>query len=520
MPKASAIKKIILSIIVAIALTLSFVPYARAQESWYNQDFKAWFLKVYDTSNSQEIFGERYTAAQVQWILYSLASNAILLPKDLAHCVFGGEITSDECVNQIKDILDIEGTFRKTSGPTQDNGALSAVFGGRPISAISYFLSTAQRWHLIPEAKAQEGFGFTALSPVLGLWRATRNIAYAFAVIAVLVLAFMIMFRVKISPQVVITAQSALPKIAIALVLITFSYAIAGFMIDLVYVAIGLLSLVVSNSGILTFSQPEAFKILTDGYWGMGGLGLIAAYGMGFSLVLLATIFAVLGPASLMGGLISMAIAPLIFAIIFLLVIAFLFAALKLLWTLLKTYVNILLLIIFAPLQISLGIFSSSAGFGSWLRGLLANLAVYPVVGALFMVALVFLKGALVLARPEIATKIGINPEPFAQGVWNPPLTLGATTAGGGLLWLLASLVVIFIIPKTADMIKAMIEGKPFGYGTAIGEAFGPAVGLGKVGGLYGIGKAVEYGERKSFAEGVPPPVWTQLARRLTGLRK
>ena len=67
----SLITKIILSCLVFILLTFSFVPYVHAQEggSWYNQSFQEWFTKVND-SPPNEIFGERYTAAQVQWIIY------------------------------------------------------------------------------------------------------------------------------------------------------------------------------------------------------------------------------------------------------------------------------------------------------------------------------------------------------------------------------------------------------------------------------------------------------------------
>jgi hypothetical protein len=51
---------------------------------------------------------------------------------------------------------------------------------------------------------------------------------------------------------------------------------------------------------------------------------------------------------------------------------------------------------------------------------------------------------------------------------------------GGDLdiVWLFASFVVITLIPNIAGIIKSMIQGKPFGYGTAIGEAIVP-IGMG-----------------------------------------
>jgi len=72
-------------------------------------------------------------------------------------------------------------------------------------------------------------------------------------------MAFMIMFRVRISPQTVITVQSALPKIIFTLILITFSYAIAGFLIDLMYVVIGIFSFIVTQGGIFDGSATDLF---------------------------------------------------------------------------------------------------------------------------------------------------------------------------------------------------------------------------------------------------------------------
>ena len=67
-------KKLLLSFFAFMMLTFSFVPLAYAQAEpgkWYNQSFQEWITKV-DDSPESEIFGERYTAAQVQWVIYGL----------------------------------------------------------------------------------------------------------------------------------------------------------------------------------------------------------------------------------------------------------------------------------------------------------------------------------------------------------------------------------------------------------------------------------------------------------------
>jgi len=69
------------------------------------------------------------------------------------------------------------------------------------------------------------------------------------------------MFRMKMNPQTVISIENALPKIVIALILITFSFAIAGFLIDLTYISMGLIVSMLSNNpkgG--TYYDATAFK--------------------------------------------------------------------------------------------------------------------------------------------------------------------------------------------------------------------------------------------------------------------
>lgn len=76
------------------------------------------------------------------------------------------------------------------------------------------------------------GFG---LEPILGIWKALRNIAYALLAIVMVFIGLMIMVRKKISPQVAVTAENALPKVALSAVLITFSYPIGAFLVSMIF---------------------------------------------------------------------------------------------------------------------------------------------------------------------------------------------------------------------------------------------------------------------------------------------
>jgi hypothetical protein len=64
----------------------------------------------------------------------------------------------------------------------------------------------------------------------------------------------------------------------------------------------------------------------------------------------------------------------------------------------------------------------------------------------------------------------GIAANVVNGGAW-PPL-LGNT--GAGALLLGVSFVLFTLIPKANEIVQGFITGRPFAYGTAIGEAFGP----------------------------------------------
>ncbi|MGB4966253.1 MAG: hypothetical protein WBO77_04055, partial [Microgenomates group bacterium] len=119
-----------------------------------------------------------------------------------------------------------------------------------PASGIAYIQHSFQDAGFITRANAAEGVGFTSLRPFLPVWKAFRNMAYMILVIVIIVLGFMIMFQYKIDSHTIISVQSALPRIVIALLVITFSYAIAGLMIDLMYVIILLIFQIFSSSGL------------------------------------------------------------------------------------------------------------------------------------------------------------------------------------------------------------------------------------------------------------------------------
>ena len=488
-------KKLLISLLIGLTVFLSFAPYlspakADTTSTWYNQSFQDWYGKVYDTQNPDEIFGERYTAAQVQWIIYGLISYLFNLTGNtqIFSCALSSQGNLSTCADAITKLFTYSSPNPNIAQGGQNKSLLSLVFAtDRPISGISYVRAKIQNFGLVSTVHAQSvGFGFTALTGVQNMWRSFRDIAFGLFVLVAIVFAFMIMFRVKLTPQTVVSVQSALPKIILALILVTFSYAIAGFLVDLMYVLIGLASLAVAPLipvnwflNWFKFTQMNAtdvFNLLTVGPWGAGVFGLLGLYlGPLIALLIIAfAIFAAIGTAGSATGVLAVvgAVGAILFLILAIIaIIVLLWTSIKVIWALIKAFANILLLTIFAPIQIALGPIIPSLGFGTWLKSFVSNLAVFIVTGILGLFAWIF--SIMAWAGMFTGPTLTLSTSGTSTSPW-PPL-LGAGSLSGGLLFIGVSFVLFTLIPKANEIIQGFITGRPFAYGTAIGEAFVPA---------------------------------------------
>lgn len=124
---------------------------------------------------------------------------------------------------------------------------IALPFINMPASGVYWAYSGLQSAGFIQKTMAAEGIGFSVIKPYASLWKIFRDLAYMVLVIILITIGFMIIFRAKINPQTVISVENALPKIVISLILITFSFAIAGFLIDLMYVVIIIIVSVLSG---------------------------------------------------------------------------------------------------------------------------------------------------------------------------------------------------------------------------------------------------------------------------------
>ncbi len=110
------------------------------------------------------------------------------------------------------------------------------------------------------------GLGYTLLQPVMGLWEWSRNLVLIFYVVIVIILSFLILFRQSLGGQASVTLINSIPSLILSLVLVTLSYPIAGFFVDLIYIGTG----VVQNS-LLTAPGAPGREFMTSTHLGLEG---------------------------------------------------------------------------------------------------------------------------------------------------------------------------------------------------------------------------------------------------------
>src|SRR3990172_6318850 len=152
----------------------------------------------------------------------------------------------------------------ETNTVTQNWGALAtvsnmtiALYKAPPASGVQYLAGEFQKFNPVQPAYAQEGIGFGALTPVQKIWTVFRNLSYVLFVIVFVIIGFMIMLRAHISPQAVATIQDSIPRLVVALILVTFSYAIAGLFIDLMFLFLNIALNFLDASGLITLKEAS-----------------------------------------------------------------------------------------------------------------------------------------------------------------------------------------------------------------------------------------------------------------------
>lgn len=378
--------------------------------------------------------------------------------------------------------------------PVSSNGIIGQMsnfiglaYKSPPVSFSNYLADIRQNIEehgIVKPAYAQgAGFGFNNLLPVIDIWRAFRNVAYFVFILVFVLYGFMIMFRMKINPQNVATFQSAIPKIVLTLILITFAYAIAGFMIDLMYVIFNLILSVFQTSGLITSSDHLAVKVAS------GQAGIFASWAV------LSFISSWFVPSALINVLtnlpgalsvvldILLTVSGLGLIVRIIIFIAVGYSIVKLIFKLFEAYIAVIIQVIFSPLILLQDVLPGSDAFGGWLRNIVANLSVFPVTMIMFLLSYIFMIQPFVgdivvfgINLGNLGPVAGVQNLQSASTGFNMPLIggfgtgLGANVNSASILAVIGFFILL-MASKYVDMVKDALKVPPFKYGTAIGES-------------------------------------------------
>lgn len=381
-----------------------------------------------------------------------------------------------------------------------------------PITSTMYMQYLSSNFHPFGQksyaAGVSQTIGYAGLQPLLNLWVGFRNLAYVFLVIAFVGIGLAVMLRVKIDPRTVMTIQNQIPKIIIGIILITFSFAIAAFLVDVMYVITYLLLNFIAtaaNDTSLMGTNPVgqnpyglAFSLFPVGIFGvmtgvqlavqgivgnlLAGIPLLGGLMQGLAWILpptnlicafqhlpdpIGATIANLTPCVLLNSNMDVGPAPLIGDIAALVVFISVIVALWKLWLgLIKAYLMILFQVTLGPVMILGGVIpGAKLGFGSWFRGLAAHLAIFPVVIAVFA-----------LAREFITAFGGFQVFPTDKGYFIPP-GIGDLGSGAGLGGVL-SFATVMLLPVIPDAVLKTFKAESQ-LSNAVGQ--GMAVGVGAI---------------------------------------
>ncbi|MBN1263418.1 MAG: hypothetical protein JW991_03595 [Candidatus Pacebacteria bacterium] len=422
-------------------------------ESFVSETFKALFLGI-----------PIYYLTRIELI------NCLYWGVLCSHKVFSGDIADfGDCLNVVPYCADAALWFVENKEPLPIAGLESGILTRTltmtrlisqkmPVSGFRYFSWLGQKVGLSQPAQAQ-GFGYNSMAGLIPWWTVFRNAAYALFAVAAVIIGFMIMFRTKLDPRTVVTIQQALPKMIITLLLVTFSYAIVGLIMDLIWFSTLFAYEIVSSVG--DFRNTLAY----DGF--RRGLMERSAFGYSMWRILpnsfIASFVGLANAAqAVFGGPAGLTEQGLMVIGWFILAAILLWTAIKTTWMIIKAFIFLVLYTIVAPLWIFMDVFPGSKAFNGWLKNVMAQAVTFPVTGTLFVLSSIFMGGA----RGEIPIGLEARAHEIRlplMGEFSPEHALQILGLG-----------MFFYAPKIAEMAQSMLKAGLGGRDTAIGEAVGP----------------------------------------------
>jgi len=153
-----------------------------------------------------------------------------------------------------------------------------------------------------------------------------------------------------------------------------------------------------------------------------------------------------------------------VFLLSVILMLSIVFIFFRIFFMLLRTYIEILFLVIFSPLILMFEAIPGKSSFSSWIKNLTLNLSVYPILVTLTLVA-------------DIILKTNVS----EGNLWQPPYLSALNPQA---FQTLIGALILFSIPDLVKTVKKMSGVKPLPVDIGIGSFFAGAQATG--GGLIG----------------------------------
>lgn len=408
----------------------------------------------------------------------------------------------------------------------QNNGMINNVanlmsvpYEYPPASAIGWLQESVQDAGFVPATYAYSGVGFSSLSGYMHIWKLFQELSFIILVLIMITIGFLIMFRVKIGSQAEIGIQNALPRIVIVMLLIAFSFPIAGFLIDMMYFILAIGVNVLFNAGV-TGTTGSTSSDLVNGYmtasmidlwpgnpgffglghrmygllpkavsWSVQGIGYIVLvqYISSVTKWFSDTVYSLddisiasfsLGklPRLIVQGL-QLAMILFLFPkvpgiiigiIIMLTMLLFIF---KIFFILLSSYLKIILYIIFSPIILLFSAIPGIDTIGWWIRNIIGELLTFPTVAIILMTGRAITSINRLNTPDEGMIRVALNNPTVIEPLKLPFLHNLSSTD----LNTLVGLGLILMLPDLIKMVKGWVGVKESGLNMGIGSFFAGA---------------------------------------------
>ncbi len=347
---------------------------------------------------------------------------------------------------------------------------ISELITNKPVSAGTYVADVMNNSRFGVTPAYAQGIGFAALTPVLGTWKAFRDMAYYLLTVMFMVTGILILIRHKISSNMAVTVQNALPRLVITLILITFSYAIAGMIVDLMFLVLsfivnvfqsqifaeGPINNTVGDVRNLAFNT-HLFSFTMDYVFGSPGNHNSNAWEA--SRAVGQIVYSAIENAAGLSGAFSndgffgnlfTGILQLIFAIIF--GIALLIAMFRVFFALIMSYAGFVMNVVLSPLILLQGAVPGKDPFQDWVKNLIGGLA--PFVVVVFMILM-----SLALTGSHTRAGIGYDQAAPADSGLRLPLILAGEIPAESFLGILG-MGFMLLLPNAVEISKKIVGAK------------------------------------------------------------